>query len=143
MAKRKTEELTGAALDYAVAAALGLKIRSQKRDGVHKGAFIAVGDAYNYIWRDTQGWVPRGAYSWSPSTRWEHGGPLIEHFNIDIEHQDHGYVVASIYTPRGQYDVDYSGPDALTTICRAVVAAKFGREVEIPDELLGREDHAG
>jgi len=132
----KISELNGAALDYAVALALGLRIRSQKRDGVHKGAFIAVGDAYNYIWRDTMGWMPGGTYSWSPSTRWEHGGPLIGKFKIDIEHQGND-VLASIYKPHGLNDVDYFGSTGLIAICRAVVACKLGDyEVDVPDELL-------
>jgi hypothetical protein len=164
--KVKTSELTGAALDYAVAVALGLKIRSQKRDGVHKGAFIAVGDAYNYIWRDTQGWIPRGTYTWSPSTRWEHGGPLVDQFCIYLSPPhvvfatriENGKRVpadkvyhcwtAKVGPNIAQRPAEFAelpmlrglyagdGETPLIAICRAVVACKLGDEVEVPDELL-------
>lgn len=137
MAKLKTTELTGAALDIAVALALGWTCeRAQDAQFMNE-----------YGERKLVGYNGPGIYgqsvAFNPSTDWAHGGPLIDQFNVDIGHQDPGYVVASIYTPHGRYNVDYRGPDALTAICRAVVAAKFGLEVEIPDELLGSEDHAG
>lgn len=150
MAKLKTAELIGAALDYAVAkvmVASGVFTEDAYEFGTGRPYFNV--KAAPCLWgcgEQKANWLdletgnpqvhhgPGGTYS--PSTNWQHGGPLVDQFNIDIEHQDHGHVVASIYTPRGQYDVDYSGPDALTAVCRAVVAAKFGVEVEIPDELL-------
>lgn len=143
--KVKTSELIGAALDYAVAVALGLKIRSQKRDGVHKGAFIAVGDAYGYIWRDTHGWVPRGTYCWSPSTRWDYGGQLVDALKISIfQSAESGVTEAFITAKRNEvkkfpWQWKQVGPTPLIAICRAVVACKMGDEVEVPDCLINGE----
>lgn len=129
--KIKTEDLTGAALDYAVAVALGLKIRSQKRDEVGRPGFYAVGDAYNYIWRDYVGRSPGNMYWWCPSQCWRDGGPLIGKFVEWVEEQ-----APNEWSARSAGEYGY-GQTPLIAICRAVVACKLGEEVEVPEELGG------
>ncbi len=121
--KVKTTELTGAALDYAVAVAV---------HGSAKFLTKPMMSEVPYVFVTTEdGRELRVSYS----TRWAECGPLIGKFRIDIEHQGND-VLASIYEPLGLRDVDYFGPTELIAICRAVVACKLGNEVEIPEELL-------
>lgn len=121
--KVKTTELTGAALDYAVAVT------------IHGGATFLTKPMMSeipYVFVTTEdGRELRVSYS----TRWEECGPLVGKFKIDIEHQGND-VLASIYEPHGLRDADYFGPTELIAICRAVVACRLGNEVEIPEELL-------
>lgn len=130
MSKLKIAELTGAALDYAVTKAVHGNALFLKNPMMSKVPYIFVttGDGREL----------RVSYS----TNWAHCGPLVDQFKIDIDQITEDYVIASIFKPYGDLTVDYNGPTALIAICRAVVAAKFGDEVEIPDELLGSESHA-
>jgi hypothetical protein len=101
----KTSELTGAALDWAVA----------KCEGAINGDDLDIG------------FILEGGYS--PSTDWAQGGPIIERERIELEHD--GF----IWWARIKADEDYSGPTPLIAAMRCYVASKLGDEVEIPEEL--------
>jgi hypothetical protein len=108
----KTSELTGAALDWAVAkcehddlAALNIQ-------------FPQYAKHYPKI---------------SPSTNWAQGGPIIEEQEICINSQPlpaHPWV-ATIYG-----SAQASGSSPLIAAMRCYVASRLGDEVEVPDELL-------
>ena len=118
----KTSELTGAALDWAVA----------KCDG--------------YIDKD-MAWIEGGkvevAYytDYSPSTNWQHGGGIIEREKIDLNwdvtlsHRVDGLWFAS--ASGGDDDMTASTP--LVAAMRAYVASKFGDEIDVPEELIDEE----
>lgn len=105
----KTSELTGVALDWAVA----------KADG-HDMDHFQVVDAYQ------------------PSTDWAQGGPIIEREGICTKRQlpaSAGYEWNSWqHTKFGNGDA--SGPTPLIAAMRCYVASKIGDEIEIPEELL-------
>lgn len=139
----KTNELTGAALDWAVAIAEGLK-----PDDI----FIAWHGLCRRI-RDDDGELTN-RYMTGPdllfSRKWEAGGPIIEREitkvfrnvggtwsamvlkDVSIPPEDRGTSLA--LTRRAQWNG--AGPTLLIAAMRCYVASKLGNEVDIPKELL-------
>ena len=104
----RTSELTGAALDWAVAKCEGYRLDL----------------------------VPEGSYS--PSTDWAQGGPIIEREIITLIHPRWDGWTAHKYDDRIEdesYTID--GPTPLIAAMRCYVASKLGDEVAIPNELTG------
>lgn len=136
MIEVKTSELEGAALDWAVAKALNLTLRHQQRNGCHAAGYHAVGKAYGYIWYDTQ---PNGyvgsLYGWNPSRCWKDGGPLIAEqgkrigLELRISENSASFIQAGMR-------IGYIASDVLIAACRAIVGAKLGDTVQVPDELV-------
>ena len=115
MNKLKTSEMTGAALDWAVAKAEGMEI---------DGPSVIICKVY----RDDEGleWVVQ----WEPTTNWAQGGPLIaQHIFLleDLGDYEWGATAANGCKCRGD--------TVLQAVCRAYVLATLGEEVEIPNEL--------
>lgn len=105
----KTSELTGAALDWAVAQCECVEF------DIDAGALVIDGADY-----------------YCPSTDWAQGGPIIERERIDIEHfalPERGWM-AGIINKAQEY-----GPTPLIAAMRCYVASKLGDEVEVPDEI--------
>jgi hypothetical protein len=136
----KTSELTGAALDWAVA----------KCEGATNLRF----DTVATWWVDlngepkalSSGWSPRRSYT--PSTNWSQGGPIIEREELSVEPQ---YTAGGLecwvayghnlrYDDHGNYiqgsDNRQYGPTPLISAMRCYVASKLGDTVDIPEELL-------
>ena len=70
-----------------------------------------------------------------PSTRWDHGGPIIEKDHITVSHAVSAW--AAFTFRHRQHDkfghpIRIEGPTPLIAAMRAYVASKFGDEVEIP-----------
>jgi hypothetical protein len=111
----KTSELTGAALDWAVA-----KCNDDMTADDH---FLV-----NQMRRSSPAQY---------STNWAQGGPIIEREKIDLRFDDEWIAL--------KYGVDYDapgmpddyphGPTPLIAAMRCYVASKLGDEVEIPDTL--------
>ena len=106
MAQIKTSELSGSALDWAVA-------RAEGYDGV--ALEQRTGDWYN------------------PSGDWAQGGPIIEREGISLtQFSNHPQWTAkhpySIFC--------YDGHTLLIAAMRCYVASKLGDVVEVPDELI-------
>jgi len=99
----KTSELTGAALDYAVAKCLGI-----------------VSD-------ETPRYAGNTEYSFKPSTDWAQGGPIIEREMIDCSTYRSGWRAwSNVQTlPTSGY-----GPTLLIAAMRCYVALVLGEEVE-------------
>lgn len=119
----KTSELTGVALDWAVAEASQTPIyRSGK----------------TLTRMDMDG----GEY-WCPSTNWSQGGPIIERETIELKRGN------SLYFPKGNEHGDYyeplwiagkqHGQTPLVAAMRCYVASKLGDEVDVPKELKTSE----
>jgi hypothetical protein len=108
----KTSELTGEALDWAVAMC-----------GGYTG--IALQDRINTDW-------------YSPSTEWVQGGPIIEREDIATSpHDTLGWAAFQSHTAiDGVIYKDYFGPTLLVAAMRCYVASKLGDSVEVPEELL-------
>ena len=112
----KTAELTGAALDWAVA----------KCEGVINGDDL---DA---------GFVLEGGFT--PSTDWAQGGPIIGREEISVTREfASGRVEWAAWTPapiRDDAEAFGYGETPLIAAMRCYVASKIGDEVEVPEELL-------
>ncbi len=109
----KTSELTGAALDWAVA-----RIELTGHDDYTNVLMVTVGDDNDW--------------KYSPSTDWAQGGPIIEREKIELEWGGNGGNEdwwACIHA-----DKDHSGETPLIAAMRCYVASKLGDEVEIPEE---------
>lgn len=120
MIEVKTDELTGAALDWAVAIALGA---TQDQDDesclwTREASPISV---------SIDGHV--NGYGFRPSVSWADGGPLWEIHVIGMRYHD-GWLVAV----KGG---DAHGPTKLKAMCRAIVTAKTGDVVKVPAHLVG------
>lgn len=105
----KTNELTGAALDWAVAKCEGQDpLQYETAEGAwHTG-------------------------NWLPSTDWSQGGPIIEREGIELfrnKERDQWY--GTQYGGAKSY-----GPTPLIAAMRCYVASKLGDEIDVPGELV-------
>jgi hypothetical protein len=132
----KTSELTGAALDWAVAKALGHKVSIQTREEIiardpemdeEEKAFHRTKPARVRI---EHGPCPKYA------TDWSQGGPIIEREKIAVDilafnDQWTACKKQPAFTPACRMH----GPTPLTAAMRTYVASKMGDEVDVPKEL--------
>ena len=109
----KTSDLTGAALDWAVAKCEGVLERIEIEQ-VNGAWAVAVPDLGCYF---------------EPSTDWAQGGPIKEKYQISTTYCN-GHVEATV---RGYYG---QGSTELIAAMRCYVDSKLGDTVEIPDELM-------
>jgi hypothetical protein len=115
----KTNELTGLALDWAVA-----KCEFHEPDYEPQDWLIYITEGCN-----DAGWV------FAPSTDWAQGGPIIEREGIAVVPAHDGWK-AVIDLDEGDFMVQTNhGPTPLIAAMRCYVASKLGDEVEIPAEL--------
>lgn len=120
----KTSELTGAALDWAVAKCEGhdqfvqytphLRVYHQRTDSL---------SSYTV--------------TFCPSTDWTRGGPLIERECIDVMFEGPEWYAYMRYEAADGYirTLQYDGPTPLIAAMRCYVASKLGDEVEIPENI--------
>lgn len=149
--KIKTSELSGVALDWAVAKACGVSVR------------VLDSDNPDEKWQTQLSGYPHGP--WWPSQDWIQGGPLIESNQVFLDpphdmHRAnydektgkvkgcwetyeswHATVSARVRTLPSKIEGfpgrvgRGEGDTALIASCRAIVASVFGDEVEIPQGL--------
>jgi len=127
----KTNELTGAALDWAVAEAEGLP-KAVDSSGLD-GPVIVCGfeqEVLHSQHRKGQEWK-----AYQPSTNWAQAGPIIEREGVGI-YQYRGAWAAHCPLPNGRLHACMENqPTPLIAAMRCYVASKLGDEVELPKEL--------
>lgn len=116
----KTSDLTGHALDWAVAKCEGVELMPLKYSGSTLKFDINGQACWEY---------------WNPSTDWSQGGPIIDRERIEL----------IWFQPKAEWHAYYwndeglrpggTGPTRLIACLRCYVASKLGDEVEIPEEL--------
>ena len=115
----KTSELTGAALDWAVAKCEGMA-----------DDMLNDFDEYGWSYSDFRRY----------STNWAQGGSIIERECIGLRGPSiKGDLWAAFIDLSGTSQGPqhrHTGPTPLIAAMRCYVASKFGNTVEIPDELL-------
>lgn len=118
--KIKTNELTGAALDWAVAVCEN----------------VEVDEKHTPIWFEADG-LHAERVKYTPSENWTQGGPIIERENISLAAPDalHEHWTAL----KGFVAYKHDGNAPLIAAMRCYVASKLGDEVEIPNELLEKQ----
>jgi hypothetical protein len=102
----KTSELTGAALDWAVA---------KCEEGIWDKPI-----AHGFIYR--------------PSSAWSQGGPIIEREGITVSDGSPVTGLEWMACDRGSTHIQH-GPTYLIAAMRCYVASKLGDEVNVPEEL--------
>lgn len=125
----KTSELTGAALDWAVAQCEGVNV------------IICPGNVYPHLVRKHN--ANGSSINYVPSTEWTLGGPIIEERVIELTHwgmddwkaRDTNYQFLNTPQERPVFAEGY-GPTALIAAMRCFVASVKGEEIDIPKELL-------
>lgn len=112
--KTRTNTLTGAALDWAVA-----KCEGRSEPEVVNNFAVAW-----YTWGSTH-----------YSTNWSQGGPIIERESIRTWPKGGGWAAES-FVPN-QQGIECVGPTILIAAMRCFVASCLGDEIDVPDDLLG------
>ena len=127
----KTSELSGIALDWAVARAEGLLEPKEFFGNMVPSVVLDM-----EYWTDGTPMVrlnpcPNVYYraEYDPSTSWQHGGPIIECEEISITHQQ------TQWAAQTDDDLFAHGPTPLIAAMRCYVTSKLGDEVEVPEEL--------
>lgn len=162
----KTAELSGAVLDWAVMVADGFRLVRVGYLGMHGegwcdetpeqigmpewfaaktngsvGAYWVKDEGeqvFHALWpnyTDPLMHKPR-----SPSSKWAHGGPLIDLYDPDERRLPDRSRIAEVWLdlPNGDANAGVGiGPTRLIAVCRAIVASVMGDTVSVPRELLG------
>ena len=151
----KAAELTGHALNWAVAMAEGDKVyrpRLGRPSDWNKEAYLADGSDDRWVVRVENARVAHFVdWTYNPSGDWMQGGPIIERERIAVTCTPDAWCA---YAHDGLQDVVIHGVHAgkaynwkhkqnaetpLIAAMRCYVASKLGDEVEIPAELLTKE----
>ena len=141
----KTSDLTGPALDWAVAKAEGMPERIVFGRGAVRDTGYCVerpnGTRLFYVLRNVwDRWVEKcethpwgaGVSVYTPSTNWQTGGPIIERERISIGKADD----PDWWAFKGWKAVDgMPGPTPLIAAMRCFVASRLGDTIDIPEEL--------
>ena len=112
----KTSELTGAALDWAVAKCEGVALVLAPFTGARN--FVILG----------QNMKPT-IVMYEPSLYWAQGGPIIERERITPEWTGENWMAYI------KHDDEFFGPTPLIAAMRCYVASKLGDEIKLPEEL--------
>ena len=141
-----TADLTGAALDWAVAVAVEVW-----KDAHEWFPTMTLDPSFSgvqpMVYSDGQAacqLIPNNPFRqdyqiYSPSTDWSQGGPLIEQYGVDLYHSSGDYWSAT--TGDMVWEVECGdnqsiGPTPLIAACRAIVEAKLGDTVDVPEVLV-------
>jgi len=149
----KTSELTGAALDWAVAKCEARTLETvltnhdyrvgerdpavnpeftgefMVTDPLDTDGYAIVGDDYDALVIEAHDHL---LATIEYSTDWAQGGPIIEQENMDLQR---------LAYDRGWRAIDYDqtvkahGPTALIAAMRCYVASRLGEEIDLPEEM--------
>ena len=121
----KTSDLTGAALDYAVAKCEG--------ETLSQASLAFQIKEHGCLQRPHLG-------SWKPSTSWAQGGVILEREKITVGYERYGAQGGETWDAvKKAFDdtvlwLEYA-PTPLIAAMRCFVASKLGDEVDVPEEL--------
>ena len=124
----ETRNLSGAALDWAVATCEGHKVEMwhtyrylglPHQEITERGVTIGERDEF-------------GQTGYEPSSNWAHGGPIIERERIGLTPMPDGTWCAQGKNLRPHFH----NPAPLIAAMRCYVASKLGDEVNVPEELI-------
>jgi len=117
--KMKTSELTGVALDWAVAECEKMDIEIRPAGACGRPLYVLAAEAGRPPW------------TWTPTTSWHQGGPIIEREGLCLSYD--AFVKRwNCSTPVLD---SYQAETPLIAAMRCYVASKLGDEVEVPVDL--------
>jgi hypothetical protein len=120
MIEVQISDLAGAALDWAVAK-------------VEEVSVLIAAPHYGTDWRV---YKPGFGGKYSPSKNWTVGGPILEKYQISLHSPQHDNDCWAAWLTIDGKEYVQGGENALSAACRAVVAAKQGTSVAVPQELF-------
>lgn len=134
-------DLSGLALDWAVATADGLRVKvltvAEQLEKLDWSKFTdcereRLPQLYTLKLKivDDSGYAHNNCPAYS--TDWSAGGPLVTKYRVDIEHYDQVYASCRY---QGGSGPQFKDGDELIAVCRAVVAVLLGETVHVPDAL--------
>lgn len=133
MIEVKTAELVGPALDWAVGIAEGWE-PDRPQDGQLRKTWLGC-TQYMIVGR---GAPCGGGNSYSPSTDWSQGGPLIEKYRISLVGPGVSFGRWGADILGSELIVENSTADSpLVAACRRLVREKLGYAVQVPAQLAG------
>lgn len=135
--KIKVADLTGAALDFAVAEADGHRIIRACTSVDFRGYAVL---------RSSLGIRERIGIEYAPSTEWAQGGPILDREKLSLDPPsakerivEVGVMERIAYWRADSQDGHFTiGLTALIAAMRCFVASKLGDEVDVPDVLLDK-----
>jgi hypothetical protein len=145
--KTETQDLTGPALDWAVAKCEGIPLVFKGRKWSTDGAATIeyAPWAVHPVVDGSGPYVPALCpSSYNPSTNWSQGGPIIERERIQTTPRGEttdlweAIVFDNIFMDDGS-ECFQTGPAPLIAAMRCYVASRLGDEVDIPEELTEEE----
>lgn len=122
--KLKTSELTGVALDWAVAKAEGAGAALVSTRS--RGDVLLLGDPTEHC---------DAGEHYAPSTNWAQGGPIIAWEGIELLHHRRGVLSLGWNAKNDSWGAESSGPTPLIAAMRCYVAYRLGAEVDVPDSI--------
>jgi len=134
--KLSTHQLVGAPLDWAVATALGETEADMPFAQWDTKAIVI--DHYNLPFSNRTG------RTFSPSTNWNEGGPIISALGMEFVLQDEesdviwaipARTILERVRAKKEWEGCY-GPTHLVAAMRCFVLNELGEEVDVPEELL-------
>lgn len=137
--KIKTQDLTGPALDWAVAKAEGDKVF---RPRVGRPTYWDKADDRWVVRAQVAnvGWF--ADYTYTPSTNWAQGGPIIEREGISIIPFDdtrwEARCAVAVQRTPARF-IERRGPTPLIAAMRCYCSAKLGDEIDVPEELCQQQ----
>ena len=140
----RASELTGHALNWAVAQAEGDKVyrpRLGRPADWDKEAYLKDGSDDRWVVRVQNPKVAHFVdWTYNPSGDWMQGGPIIEREWIEICRLNNGEWRGQWYEQATEKIHREYGDTPLIAAMRCYVASKLGNEVEIPAELTQGEN---
>jgi hypothetical protein len=133
MIQVNVNDLIGPALDWAVAQALGLEVKFEPM--ISDGSFWTIKHA---PFPDTPN--QRIGFGYSPSTKWDQAGPIVDEAKIDLaycSHDEPPHWRAGCCQPGSAVGLVAIGPTALVAAMRAFVLNRLGDPVDVPESLAG------
>jgi hypothetical protein len=124
----RTSELTGAALDWAVAKCEGYT-------DLHKIDGRMAHEPQLGMYPPRRAYGVMDLFELGFSTDWSLAGPIIEREKIGIitDPNDANVWIGSVYEPDWRFN--RTGPTPLIAAMRCYVASKLGETIDIPEEL--------
>lgn len=141
--KVKTSELRDEALDWAIATCKELPIMHDPM------GFKTGSEAGYWIWPDGPT-APMGqkiGRNFSPSTKWDQGGPIIEREGIEVGPAPGSRPVGKLWLAEYPCNPESKkfrshGPTPLIAAMRCYAASKLGDEIDIPNTIAPRQSRA-
>lgn len=137
MPTMETANLDGVALDWAIAQCVGLPIKHDPM-GFETGS-----ESGFWLWEENGGRLGRYGLigrEYSPSTRWEQGGEIVDKLRECSQHQfwieSDGPNTHVLSWPDEHVFYRGYGPTMLVALMRCYVAGQMGEVIEVPDVLM-------